>query len=385
MIPYSRQNIDLQDIKSVVNVLKSDWLTQGPSVQNFENKIKKYTGAKFSCAVNSATSALHVACMALKVQKGDIVWTSPNTFVSSANVALLCGAKIDFVDIDPSTYNISVTELEKKLIKAKKSNKLPKIIIPVHFGGQPTDQKEIWKLSKKYKFKIIEDASHSLGAKHLNERVGSCKWSDVVVLSFHAVKVITTGEGGMALTNNKNIYNQILKLRSHGITRDKKFLKNKHIGDWYYEQHILGFNYRMTDIQAALGISQLKRINKFRLKREKLAKMYNKLLKGLPFYLPKIKKENISSWHLYVIKINFNKTKKNYKFIFEFMRKNGIYVNLHYLPVHLHPYYIKLGFGKNDFPQAEKYSKEALTLPLHTQLRISEIKKIVAVLKQALL
>lgn len=384
MIPYSRQNIDEEDIKSVVNVLKSDWLTQGPIITKFEAKIKKFTGAKYSCALNSATSALHVACLALKIKKGDIVWTSPNTFVSSANVALLCGAKIDFVDIDPSTYNISVIELEKKLIKAKKNNKLPKIIIPVHFGGQPTDQEKIWKLSKKYKFKIIEDASHSLGAKHLNEKVGSCKWSDITVLSFHAVKVITTGEGGMALTKNRNIFHEILKLRSHGITRDKKLLIKKNMGDWYYEQQLLGFNYRMTDIQAALGVSQLKKINNFRKRREELAQTYNKLLIGLPLHLPQIKKVNTSSWHLYVVRINFSETKKTYKFIFEFMRKKGVFVNLHYMPVHLHPYYKNMGFVKNSFPQSEKYSTEALTLPLHTKLKISEIKKIVEIFKQAL-
>lgn len=384
MIPYSRQNIDAKDINSLVKVLKSDWLTQGPNINDFENAVKNIVKAKYACAVNSATSGLHLACLALDIKKGDIVWTTPNTFVSSANCVIYCGGTIGFIDIDPSTLNICIKELEIKLKVAKKNKKLPKVIISVHFAGQPTNQEKIWELAKKYNFKIIEDASHSLGAYRKNEPVGSCRWSHLTILSFHAVKIITTGEGGMVLTNNKSYNKKIIKLRSHGITRNIKDYKNKNIGAWYYEQQNLGFNYRMTDFQAALGISQIAKLKLFTKKRIQIAKVYNKELLKLPIKLPEISKYNKSSWHLYVIRIQLDKIKKSHKQVFNFLRKNGINVNLHYIPVHTHPFYINMGFKKNDFPESIRYADEAISLPMHTKITKKELNYIILNLKKAL-
>ena len=383
MIPYSRQYIDQKDINNVIKVLKSPLITQGKIVPKFEKKISKKCGSKFAFAANSATSALHLACMALEIKKGDIVWTVPNTFVASANCGLYCGAKVDFVDIDNETYNIDIDKLAKKLELAKKKNNLPRALIPVHFAGQPTEQDKIWKLSKKYKFKIIEDASHSLGAVFKNEKVGSCRWSDLTIFSFHPVKMITTGEGGMVLTNNSKLSAKIEMLRNSGITRNQKLMKKQNQGSWYYEQQLLGYNYRMTDIQAALGISQLSKLGKFIKKRNQIAKRYNNLLKDLPIQTPRINTNSRSSFHLYVIRLK-DLSFRSYSRIFDELRNSGIGVNLHYLPVHLQPFYRSKGFKDGDFPNAESYSSEALSLPIYYDLSSKDQIKIVNKLKKAI-
>ncbi len=371
IIPYGRQQIDNSDIDSVVEVLKSKFITQGEEVPNFEKTLINYCGASYGVALNSATSALHLACRALDLSKNDIVWTSPISFVASANCVLYCGASIDFVDIDPLTYNLDPKKLKEKLMEAKLSDSLPKVVIIVHLCGQPTNLKEIWELSIEYGFKIIEDASHALGAKYYSSLIGSCKYSSITVFSFHPVKMITTGEGGMALTNDIKIFEKIKLLRSHGITRDQSLMTTEKEGPWYYQQLELGYNYRMTDIQAALGISQMKKLNKFVEKRTNLAKRYYQNISSPRIQLPSFIKDIKSSWHIYVIRlkgININK-KKN---IFNNLLNSGIGVNLHYIPIHLHPYYRKMGFYKGQFPEAENYYLEAITLPLYPSLKQEE-------------
>ena len=380
MIPYSKQNITNDDIKSVVKVLKSKILTQGKEVVKFEKNIAKFVGSKYSIAVSSASAALHLSCLALELKKNEILWTVPNTFIASASCALHCQAGVDFVDIDEATSNISIDKLKAKLISAKKKKCLPKILIPVHFAGQPTEQKEIYSLSKKYKFKIMEDASHSLGAFHKKERVGSCKWSDLTVFSFHPVKPITTAEGGIITTNNKKYYEKLIKLRNHGISRNYNELKIK--SNWYYEQQLLGFNYRMNEMQAALGTSQLKKIKKFNDKRNMIANFYYTHLKKLPIKLPLINKENYSSFHLFVIKVDRNIIKRSYDKIYKDLIAKGLGVNLHYLPVHLHPVFKKLGFEKGDFPISEKHASSAFSIPVFYNLKNNELKKIVKILKK---
>ena len=375
--PYSRQKILKQDIVAVNKVLKSSYLTQGPAVKEFENKVSKKVNVKYAVAVNSATSALHISCLALGLKKNDFLWTVPTTFVASANCGVYCGADVDFVDIDEKTFNIDVNKLSEKL---KKSKRKPKILVTVHLGGQPTEQEKIWKLAKKYNFFIIEDASHSLGASRKKNLVGNCKWSDICIFSFHPVKIITTGEGGMAVTNNKNVYEKLDILKNHGITRKQSDLKIKKLGFWYYEQHVLGFNYRLSDISAALGISQLKSLNKFISERNNIAKRYNHLLKKLPVRSQEIKKENKSSFHLYIILLDLKKIKKNYNQIFSSLRKKGVMINLHYLPVHLQPFYKSFGFKKGSFPVSENYSKRAISLPIYPGLKEKEQKKIVKTL-----
>ena len=384
MIPYSRQEIDDDDIEVVKKVLLSDLITQGPKVEVFEEEIGKKVGAKYAYAMNSATSALHISCLSMGLKTGDILWTSPNSFVASANCGLYCGANIDFVDIDPSTYNISVEALKLKLEKADKINKIPKILVTVDFAGQAVDQREIWELSKKYNFKILEDASHALGAERDNIPVGKNKWSDITVFSFHPVKMITSAEGGMAVTDSEIYAKKINLLRTHGITRDKNSFVNPNDNPWYYEQLSLGYNYRMSELHAALGNSQLKKINKFLKKRNNLANNYNKLLKNLPISLPKVKKNNYSSFHLYVIRLDIKNLKKDYKTIFNLMRSNNIGVNLHYLPIHLHPFFARKGFKKSDFPVAEKYSQEAMSLPIFSSLEDSQQEYICKTLKAIL-
>ena len=381
MIPYSRQSINKKDLKSVLSALKSDLVTTGPKIEEFEKAIRKIVKAKYAIAVNSATSALHLSCISLNLKPNDWLWTSPNSFVASANCGLYCGAKIDFVDIDPKTYNICTENLIKKLKIAKIQKKLPKIIVTVSFAGQACDQSEIKKLSKIYKFKIVEDSSHALGAKYKKEPVGNCKYTDISVFSFHPVKIITTLEGGIAVTNNKKIYQKLKMLRAHGITRDKSLLKNPSNAHWYYEQQFLGYNYRMNDIEAALGISQLTRLNQFIKKRLKIKKFYDKKLKNLPIILPTIKKENISSMHLYVINLNKNYTKNKRDNVIKFLRNNGIGANVHYIPIHYQPYFKKLGFKKGMFPNCESYYERAISLPIHSMLKKKDLIKIVNLLK----
>lgn len=372
MIPYSTQKVNKSDIQEVIKTLKSPFLTQGPKVSQFEKALAKKVNAKYVAVTNSATSALHISCMALGFKKNDILWTTPNTFVATSNCALHLGGKIDFVDIDYLTGNIDLNLLEKKLINARKKNKLPKILIPVHFSGLPTEQDKIYKLSKKFKFKIIEDASHSLGAKYHNEKVGSCKWSDISIFSFHPVKIITTFEGGAASTNNKLIYEKLKLFLNHGITKDKKKFKIKKNKDWYYEQQLLGLNYRMTDVAASMGLSQLKKLNEFVKKRNVIAKKYEKLLNGKYLYIPEIPKKILSSFHLYVVKIK-DSYSKHHESLFNYLRKKKINVNLHYIPVHLHPYYRKLGFKIGDFRKSEKHAETSISIPIFPGLKNKEI------------
>jgi UDP-4-amino-4,6-dideoxy-N-acetyl-beta-L-altrosamine transaminase len=383
-IPYNRQFIDKDDIKAVTKVLKSDFLTQGPSVNIFEKNISKFVGSKYAVAVNSASAGLHLSCLALGLKKNDILWTVPNTFVSSASCGLHCGAKIDFVDIDEQTNNISIDKLKIKLKKKKKENKLPKILVSVHFSGQPTLQDEIFKLSIKYNFKVIEDASHSLGASYKNTKVGNCKWSDLTVFSFHPVKTITSAEGGVITTNKKSHYELLMKLRTHGITKKLDDLEIKINSKWYYEQQYLGFNYRMNDMQAALGNSQLKKIKKFIKYRNNIANFYFKKLKNFNIDLPYIEKKSNSTFHLFVVKLKTNKLKKRYDQIFKKIISNGIGINLHYLPLHLHPLFKKKGFKKGDFPISEDYAKKAISIPIFYGLSKKKLEKVVQVLKQTI-
>ena len=383
MLPYSKQYVDKNDIKLVAKILKSKFLTRGKIIKKFEKKICEYTGSKYAIAVSNASAGLHISCMSSGLKKNDILWTVPNTFVASASCALHCNAKIDFVDIDQETSNISIEKLEKKLKFSKKRNRLPKILIPVHFAGQPTDQKKINFLSKKYGFKIIEDASHSLGASYKKEKVGSCKWSDISVFSFHPVKPITTAEGGVITTNSKKNYEILTKLRDHGISRDYKKLKIK--SGWYYEQQLLGFNYRMNEIQAALGLSQLRKLDNFVRFRNRLARNYFKRLKGLPIKLPKIEKFNYSTFHLFVIKLDLKKRKFLYDKIYKKLINSGLGVNLHYLPVHFHPIFKKLGFKTGDFPNAEKHAKSAISIPIFHKMTDAQQKKVIKILNKILL
>ena len=385
MIPYSRQDIDEEDIQAVVEVLRSDYLTQGPVVPAFEKSITDYCAVNYAVAVNSATSALHVACLALGVSKGDIVWTSPITFVASANCALYCGADIDFVDIDSKTYNMSVDCLSEKLQQAEILGKLPKVVIPVHLCGQPCDMERIYALSLKYKFKIIEDASHAIGAKYQNQSVGNCAFSDITIFSFHPVKIITTGEGGMATTNDKSIANKMRLFRSHGITRDPLEMQHEPDGPWYYEQVELGFNYRITDLQAALGLSQMQRLDNFVKQRQSIAKKYDELLSVLPVLLPFQLESSRSAFHLYVIRLKAKEKSKTHKEIFEKIRQLGIGVNLHYMPVYNQPYYQKIGFKRNYCIEADSYYKEAISLPIYPALSDMKQIQVVNALKESLL
>lgn len=371
-IPYGRQHIDEEDINAVIEVLRSDYLTQGPVVPEFENLVATYCGVRFSFAMNSATSALHLACLALGVGPGDIVWTTPITFVASANCARYCGADIDFVDIDPRTYNMCDRQLERKLIDAEEKGKLPKVVIPVHLCGEPCNMAAIHSLSKRFNFKVIEDASHAIGGRYMGEPIGNCKYSDITVFSFHPVKIITTAEGGMALTNDKEIGLRIARLRSHGITRDITAMKNPLNSPWYYEQLDLGYNYRMTDVQAALGLSQMKKLDSFVAKRHQLAENYDKLLEQVPVVIPWRDPENYSGLHLYIVRLQLEHTKASQKEIFLRMRAAGIGVNLHYIPVYQQPYYAAMGFDPLDWPEAEKYYSEAITLPLYPDLSFEQ-------------
>lgn len=384
-INYAFQNISSSDVNAVIKTVKSQFLTQGPKVLEFETKIAKKVNANFAVAVNSASSALHLACLALDVGVGDWVWTTPNTYVASANCAIHCGAQIDFVDIDPFTYNMNVDLLYNKLKKSKSLNKLPKVVIPVHFAGQPCDMVSIYKLSKKFGFKIIEDASHAIGSQYNKIKVGSCRHSQITVFSFHPVKIITTGEGGMLLTNKRKIFEKLIRLRTNGVTNKKKFMRLTKTENqiWNYQQIELGFNFRLTEIQAALGVSQLKRLEKFLYDRYKVVQYYNKHLKDLPIILPNQTPGNYSSYHLYPVRLKLKELKKSQKEIFRFLKKKNINANLHYPPLHLHPFYKAMGFKKNDFREAEKYHKEVVTLPLYSGLKKNQLSYIVKVLAEA--
>lgn len=384
MIPYGRQDINQQDIDAVVEVLQSDFLTQGPMVPAFEKSVMDACDANYAVAVNSATSALHIACLALGLGKGDWLWTTPNTFVASANCGLYCGAEVDFVDIDSRTYNLSVKALEEKLIIAEKEDKLPKVVIPVHFSGQPCDMAAIYTLSQKYGFKIIEDASHAIGGKYKGEPIGNCRYSDITVFSFHPVKIVTTAEGGMAVTNNPKLAEQLNLLRSHGITRDESLMTKPTEGPWYYQQIELGYNYRMTDMQAALGVSQMQRLDEYVAKRHELAKRYNEMLKDLPITLPWQSEDSYSGLHLYVIRLQLDKISKTHLEVFNGMRESGILVNLHYIPVHLQPYYQEMGFKEGDFLEAEQYYKEAISLPMFPTMTEEQQNQVVSTLKELL-
>lgn len=364
IIPYARQSINESDIQAVVDVLKSDWLTQGPVLEHFEKMAAGYCGAKYAIAFNSATSALHTACLAAGVENGSVVWTSPNTFVASANCALYCGGSVGFVDIDPDTYNMNAAELERKLLDAKKTNTLPQVVIPVHFAGQSCAMERISSLAQEHGFLIIEDAAHAVGGSYQNHKIGCCRYSDMTVLSFHPVKIITTGEGGMVLTNRTYLYEKLLMLRSHGITRDAEHMTEEPHGPWYYQQLALGYNYRMTDIQAALGLSQLARIDEFVQRRHAIAEKYDAALRNTSCVTPRQHQENYSACHLYVIRIPKHSGKSRRE-VFEALRNAGIGVNVHYIPVHLQPYYRKLGFAVGDFPAAEAYYQEAISLPMY--------------------
>lgn len=365
MIPYGRQDINADDIEAVVNVLRSDWLTQGPAVERFEQEVANYCGVKYAVAVNSATSALHIACLAAGLEPGTSLWTSPNTFVASANCALYCGAQVDFVDIDPHTYNMCVNALERKLIDAQDKGTLPRIVVPVHFAGQSCDMERISKLAARFGFSVIEDASHAIGGRYREEPVGSCVFSEMAVFSFHPVKIVTTAEGGMVVTNNPSLYQRLLRLRSHGITRDPASMLGPPHGPWYYEQIDLGFNYRMTDLQAALGCSQMHRLDTFVARRQALAARYEALLADLPVILPQIHPDAYSAFHLYVIALLPQRIARTHREVFESLRASGIGVNLHYIPVHTQPYYRRMGFRNGDFPLAEDYYQRAISLPMY--------------------
>ena len=368
MIPYGRQDINQQDINAVIEVLKSDFLTQGPQVPAFEQAIMEACDAKYAVAVNSATSALHIACLALGLGNDDWLWTTANTFVASANCALYCGAKVDFVDIDPRTYNLCAKQLEKKLIAAQKVGKLPKIVIPVHFSGQSCDMQAIHNLAKKYGFKIIEDASHAIGGKYQDAAIGNSHYSDITIFSFHPVKIVTSAEGGAAVTNRADLAEKMLLLRSHGITRDEALMTQDMDGPWYYQQIVLGFNYRMTELQAALGLSQMQRLEEFVIKRKELASRYDNLLNDLPITLPWQHLESYSARHLYVIRLQLGQINTTHLDVFNALRAAGVLVNLHYIPVHMQPYYQKMGFESGQFPEAEKYYKEAISIPLFSAM-----------------
>lgn len=383
-IPYGRQDISAADIQAVVEVLRSDYLTQGPAVPAFEKSIADYCNTQYALAVNSATSALHIACLALGVGPGDSVWTSPITFVASANCALYCGARIDFVDIDPRSYNLSVERLAEKLLQAEQADLLPKVVIPVHLCGQPCDMAGIHALAQRYGFKIIEDASHAIGGQYRGQPIGNCNYSDITVFSFHPVKIITTGEGGMALTNDAQLAKRMQLLRSHGITREANEMTQAPDGPWYYQQIELGFNYRMTDLQAALGISQMHRLDEFIARRHALAERYDNKLAAFPIVTPWQHPDSYSGRHLYVIRLKTELITKSHREVFEALRAADIGVNVHYIPVYRQPYYENLGFKPGHCPEAEHYYSEAISLPMYPALTEAQQDQVIAALQKAM-
>lgn len=385
MIPYGRQQISQDDIDAVVAVLQSDFLTQGPQVPAFELALQQATGAQYALAVNSATSALHIACMALGLGAGDRLWTTPITFVASANCARYCGADVDFVDIDPSTYNLCPQQLEKKLKQAQKDGTLPKIVVPVHLCGYPCDMAAIYALSQEYGFHIIEDASHAIGGQYHGKPIGNCRYSDITIFSFHPVKIVTTAEGGAALTNSPELAERMALLRSHGITREPSKMQGESHGSWYYQQIDLGYNYRMTELQAALGVSQMTRLDEFVTRRHQLAQRYHAALHDLPLTLPLFSQQGAySALHLYVIRLQRAKLNKTRRDIFDALRNAGVGVNIHYIPVHTQPYYQNLGFNVGEYPIAEAYYEDAISLPMFAAMTDQQQDTVIEVLRTIL-
>jgi UDP-4-amino-4,6-dideoxy-N-acetyl-beta-L-altrosamine transaminase len=382
MIPYGRQNIDSNDIRAVTEVLTSDWLTQGPQLERFEKAVASYCGAQYAVAVSNATAALHLAALTLGLGPGAWLWTTPNTFVASANCALYCGAKVDFVDIDPRTYNMSTEALKRKLITARRQGRLPHVVVPVHFAGQSCEMAPIAELAHEFGFNVIEDAAHAIGGLYRDYPIGSCRYSAITVFSFHPVKIITTGEGGMLLTNDAGLYRKLSRMRSHGIVRTPALVESG--GAWSYQQIDLGYNYRMTDLQAALGYSQMQRIAEFLMRRRYLADRYDRLLRGLPLELPWRHPETGSAWHLYVVRLKLPELQKSRRAIFDELRGRGIQVHVHYIPVYRQPYYRRLGFKKGLCPEAEQYYEAALTLPLHYGLSDKEQDYVAEQLREVL-
>ncbi|WP_181296615.1 UDP-4-amino-4,6-dideoxy-N-acetyl-beta-L-altrosamine transaminase [Pseudomonas sp. Q2-TVG4-2] len=382
MIPYGRQDITQADIDAVVGVLQSDFLTQGPMVPRFEQTVAQHVGASHALAVNSATSALHIACLALGLGQGDWLWTSPVTFVASANCGLYCGAQVDFVDIDPRTYNLCPKALELKLAQAERDGTLPKVVVAVHLCGQPCDMQAIQELAQRYGFKVIEDASHAIGGKYRGEFIGNCRYSDITVFSFHPVKIITTAEGGMTLTNNAELASRMALLRSHGITRDPTQMTHDADGPWYYQQIDLGFNYRMTELQAALGVSQMERLDQYVGRRHQLAARYNELLARLPITRPWQHPDSYSGLHLYVIRLQLDKIGRSHRQAVDLLRGMGIGVNLHYIPVHTQPYYQRMGFHVGDFPESERYYAEAISLPMFQTMSEEQQDDVIAAVRK---
>lgn len=383
-IPYGRQDITQSDIDAVVSVLQSDYLTQGPVVPKFEQAVASYCGTTHALAVNSATSALHIACLALGLGAGDWLWTSPITFVASANCGLYCGARVDFVDIDPRTYNLCPVALERKLEQAECEGKLPKVVVAVHLCGQPCDMQAIHALAERYGFKIIEDASHAIGGRYQGGPIGNCEYSDIAVFSFHPVKIITTGEGGMVLTNSAELADKMALFRSHGITRDPAQMTHEADGPWYYQQIELGFNYRMTELQAALGVSQMERLDQYVARRHQLAHRYDELLATMPLAKPWQHPDSYSGLHLYVIRLQLDKFGRRHREVFDSLREQGIGVNLHYIPVHTQPYFQRMGFKLGSFPEAERYYAEAISLPLFPAMTDSDQDDVVAAVHRSL-
>ena len=385
MIPYGRQDITQADIDAVVEVLRSDFLTQGPAVPMFEQTVASYCGAQHAVAANSSTSALHIACMALELGPDDWLWTSPNTFVASSNCGLYCGAQVDFVDTDPRTYNLCPLTLERKLIVAEREGRLPKVVVPVHLCGQSCDMLAIHELAQRFGFKIIEAASHALGGKYKNEAIGNFRYSDITVFSFHPVKIITTGEGGMALTNDPELANRMVRNRSHGITSDVDQMQARPVNEiWNYQQISLGFNYRMTDIQAALGVSQMARLDEFVNKRRRIAKRYDEALAGFPLHTPWQHPDSYSSYHLYPIRLKLGEIEKTQRQVYDALHAAGILVNLHYIPVYRQPYYETMGFEAGYCQNAEQYHKEAISIPMYPAMSATQQDTVIQVLSKIL-